>query len=64
MTQSALASRADLDSSYVSFLEMGQRNPTFGTLLAISQSLDIPLPELLQIAALKRGWPRISRARI
>ncbi|HEU5062277.1 MAG TPA: helix-turn-helix transcriptional regulator [Solirubrobacterales bacterium] len=46
LTLEELAQRADLDLSYISIIERGQRNPTWGTVRMISKGLDIRLSEL------------------
>lgn len=50
MTLEELALRADLHVSYISFIERGQRNPTWGTVRRISIALGVPLPELARRA--------------
>lgn len=51
MTQEELAQRVELHVSYVSLIESGRRNPTWGTVLRISDGLEVPLTELAQTAA-------------
>lgn len=48
LTQATLAARTGLHESYISFLEAGRRNPTFGTLLAITDALGVSLPALIR----------------
>jgi transcriptional regulator with XRE-family HTH domain len=48
LTQEALAQRADLHETYISFIESGRRNPTWGAIRKISYGLGIPLPELIR----------------
>ena len=50
LTQEELARRADFHESYISVLESGRRNPTWGTVRWISQGLGIPLFELVRRA--------------
>lgn len=50
MTQEELALRVDLDESYISLIERGRRNPTWGTVRRISHALGVPLPELARRA--------------
>jgi transcriptional regulator with XRE-family HTH domain len=42
LTQDGLAARADIDSSYVSHIERGDRNPTWAALGRFSQGLGVP----------------------
>lgn len=46
MTQEDLAFKAEVDRSYMGFLERGERNPTLAKLIKISQSLKVSLSEL------------------
>jgi transcriptional regulator with XRE-family HTH domain len=46
LTLEELARRADLDVSYISIIERGQRNPTWGTVRRISIGLGIRLSDL------------------
>jgi transcriptional regulator with XRE-family HTH domain len=50
LTQEELAERVKLHESYISFIESGRRNPTWGTVLRISRGLEVPLIELVQRA--------------
>ena len=50
LTQEELAQRADIHESYISVLESGRRNPTWGTVRRISVGLGISLFELVQRA--------------
>lgn len=45
-SQEALGLACDIDRTYVSLLERGERQPTLGTLFALSGQLGVP-PELL-----------------
>jgi len=47
MTQEQLAKASDLNRSYISDIETGNRNPSLKALLQISKGLDIPLSVLL-----------------
>lgn len=55
MTQQRLAVEADLDRTYISYLENGHRSPSLDTMLAISQALNI---SLTQLASLVEGHLR------
>jgi transcriptional regulator with XRE-family HTH domain len=46
ISQEELANLADLDRTYVSGVERGERNPTLASLLRLVKALDIPLSEL------------------
>lgn len=50
LTQAALAERLGVDRSYVSGLELGQRNPTVVTLWHITEALGVTLQSLVQEA--------------
>lgn len=50
LTQEELALRADIHEAYVSFLESGRRNPTWGVVRRISLALGVPLSELARRA--------------
>lgn len=50
MTLEELARQVDLDVSYISLIERGQRNPTWGVVRRISKALGVPLPELARRA--------------
>jgi transcriptional regulator with XRE-family HTH domain len=50
LTQEELAQRVELHESYISFIESGRRNPTWGTVLRISRGLEVPMSELVQRA--------------
>ncbi|WP_104655714.1 helix-turn-helix domain-containing protein [Ralstonia insidiosa] len=49
MTQQRLAAEADLDRTYISYLENGHRSPTLDTMLAISRALCISLAQLASL---------------
>jgi DNA-binding XRE family transcriptional regulator len=44
-TQEALALDAEIDRTYISLLELGQRSPTLDAIAALCDSLNISLPE-------------------
>jgi transcriptional regulator with XRE-family HTH domain len=50
LTQEELAQRADLHESYISVIESGRRNPTWGAVRRISDGLGVPLIKLVQRA--------------
>lgn len=50
MTQSELAEESDLDRSYISSIEKGDRNPTVDTIARIAESLNLTFAELMEEA--------------
>lgn len=50
LTQEELSERVGLHESYISVIESGRRNPTWGTVLRISRGLGVPMIELVQRA--------------
>lgn len=50
LTQEELAQTVGLHETYISLIERGQRNPTWGTVRRISHALGLPLPELARRA--------------
>ncbi len=53
ITQEKLAELIDVDSGYISKLEVGQNFPSIGTLEKIAKVLDVELYELFQFAVVK-----------
>lgn len=49
MTQESLSFEAGIHRTYLSDLELGNRNPSILTLLAISKALGVSLMELIDI---------------
>ncbi len=47
LTQEDLAFDADLDRTYISLLELGQRSPTLDTQILLSHALDVQLSVIL-----------------
>ncbi|WP_301540018.1 helix-turn-helix domain-containing protein [Ralstonia pickettii] len=64
MTQQRLAVEADLDRTYISYLENGHRSPSLDTMLAISRALCISLAQLASLIeghlSAKAGKPPTS----
>ncbi len=58
--QKDLAKRADLDASYISVLERGERTPSTRTLQKLAKVLDIPFNLFLLLASDKEDLGRIS----
>ncbi|MBO8129617.1 MAG: helix-turn-helix transcriptional regulator [Peptococcaceae bacterium] len=48
LSQEELAHRCELDRTFISLLERGQRKPTLNTIFTISKSLNIKASELIQ----------------
>lgn len=55
LTQEELASKADIDRSYIGGVERGERNVTFTTLCTICIALEC------DVATLTRGLPELPR---
>jgi len=64
LSQQQLAERADLDTTYISGIERGRRNPGLNSLNQLARALKVSLPELLldlrpaRRLAVRRGRPR------
>jgi transcriptional regulator with XRE-family HTH domain len=54
LSQERLADLAGLHRNFIGLIERGQRNPTFLTLLAITNELDVPLYKLILAAESRR----------
>jgi transcriptional regulator with XRE-family HTH domain len=61
MTQQALAERAGLSVSFVSFLESGRKKGSLETYQRLARALGIPLADLFRSGAPAR-WPRLEPA--
>jgi transcriptional regulator with XRE-family HTH domain len=48
MTQEALAEKAGISRSYIARLELGQQDPTLGTLEKLAKALKVPVAKLLE----------------
>ncbi|MCY9529330.1 helix-turn-helix domain-containing protein [Paenibacillus alvei] len=48
-SQELLSFKADIHRTYLSQLELGQRNPSYTTLLKLSSALSINITELIKI---------------
>lgn len=48
LTQDEFASRCGISVSFASLLERGVRNPSFDTLVAVAEALEVPLSELFK----------------
>ena len=47
LSQEQLAEQADLHRNYVGFLERGERNPSFTTVMKLARSLGVSAAELM-----------------
>lgn len=47
MTQEQLGFEADLRRTYISILELGQQQPSLGTVLKLAKSLNMPAHEIV-----------------
>ena len=54
LTQEALAFAADVDRTYVSYLENDQQSPTIETLATICEALDVLTSDLIRRAEKRR----------
>jgi len=48
ITQDALATRSELDRTYISMLERGLRKPSLQTVFSLAKSLEIEVTELIR----------------
>lgn len=55
MTQEALAFAADVDRTYVSYLENDQKSPTIEMLVKLCRELKLPVSELIKRAEKSAG---------
>lgn len=49
LSQEKLALNCNLDRTFISMLERGQRQPTLTSILALSKSLEIPADQLIKL---------------
>jgi transcriptional regulator with XRE-family HTH domain len=49
LTQAALAERAEIPPQWISAIEAGRHEPTWGDLRRIAQGLEVPLEKLLEL---------------
>ncbi|HYH52706.1 MAG TPA: helix-turn-helix transcriptional regulator [Solirubrobacterales bacterium] len=50
LSQEALGLRADIHPTWISHMESGRVNPTWGNIRRIAKGLRVPLPELAALA--------------
>ena len=55
MTQDALAEKADLERTFISFLERGERQPTLTTMVSLADALQVRPEELVRLAVARVG---------
>ncbi len=55
MTQEALAQQAGITVAYLSSLERGHANPTWGTVERVAKGLGVSLAELVRLRERQRG---------
>lgn len=49
LSQDALAEKADLERTFISFLERGERQPTLSTIIALASALRIEPDAVVQL---------------
>ena len=50
LSQEALGERSDIHPTWISHIESGRINPTWGNVRRIARGLKVPLPRLAQLA--------------
>ena len=50
LSQEALGNRAEIHPTWISHIESGRINPTWGNVRRIARGLKVPLPRLAQLA--------------
>jgi transcriptional regulator with XRE-family HTH domain len=50
LSQEALGERAEIHPTWISHIESGRINPTWGNVRRIARGLKVPLPRLAQLA--------------
>lgn len=58
LTQEQLGFEADLRRTYVSILELGQQQPSLGTVLKLSAALHVPAYQLIKLTERELGGKR------
>lgn len=53
LSQDALAEKADLERTFISFLERGERQPTISTILSLAIALNVDAEELVRRTVLR-----------
>ena len=55
LTQEELGFEADLRRTYVSILELGQQQPSLGTILKLSRALKLPASQVVSLVEAELG---------
>jgi DNA-binding XRE family transcriptional regulator len=63
LSQEELGFRSGLHRNYVGAIERGEINPTFRVLLKVTEGLDVPLSELIELWERRAHDPLITRTR-
>jgi transcriptional regulator with XRE-family HTH domain len=50
LSQEALGERAGIHATWISHIESGRINPTWGNVRRIASGLEVPLPQLAELA--------------
>lgn len=50
LSQEALGERAEIHATWISHIESGRINPTWGNVRRIAGGLEVPLPQLAELA--------------
>ena len=49
LSQDALAEKADLERTFISFLERGERQPTISTIIVLASALGVDADEMVRL---------------
>jgi transcriptional regulator with XRE-family HTH domain len=63
LTQEQLAVTAGLSRTFVTRLELGQHDPSLGTLVRVAKALRVSVPELLGESVSASQWWQVGEAR-
>ena len=55
LSQDALAEKADLERTFISFLERGERQPTISTIIALAAALGVDADEMVRLTVKRLG---------
>lgn len=55
LSQDALAEKADLERTFISFLERGERQPTISTIIALAAALSVAADEIVRLTVERLG---------
>ena len=62
MSQEQLGSRSNLDRTYISLLELGKRQPSLPTMIALARALSVGLAELTALFEAEIDVPELRPA--